>query len=371
MSIEIVSVINEEDNVAIANLPIMKGDVIPLSDHVITAKGEIPKNSMLTTTAIKESEPIFCFGYPVARAAKDLLRGESVSAYNCSALKAEDEALIRAIASERMREALVKNENNPSKIKMAMRNNRAGAGFKSLVVVLAPEERMEEAKSLFPKAVVMEAQKRDYVRLHPNVHSILHPFEKGESTENEVYLANQAPEKAKAVYQELTKKAIDEKLRFAPCADVTLEIMGSSPSWIVNEAVGGMVDRLTYLGATVIVDLEEDISLCRSLISERMGSEEIPSTRIKNKGTFARELASLRVTGEGKIAGFTDGGKSDGAGLWLNIDQSPTLANLALNLSGKRELSPLAVPLPLDVEEEDKVIIMETLLLAITAAVRP
>ena len=74
--------INQEDNVAVALLPIAKGETMTISQLLVTASEDIPQGHKMAIKPIKSGESVVKYGFPIGNAKEDIQAGQWVHVHN-------------------------------------------------------------------------------------------------------------------------------------------------------------------------------------------------------------------------------------------------------------------------------------------------
>ena len=74
--------INQKDNVAVALLPIAKGETMTISQLLVTASEDIPQGHKMAIKPIKSGESVVKYGFPIGNAKEDIQAGQWVHVHN-------------------------------------------------------------------------------------------------------------------------------------------------------------------------------------------------------------------------------------------------------------------------------------------------
>ena len=83
--------LTESDNVAVATMELVKGDVEKDGENTITILSEIPQGFKVALVDIHEGEDVIKYGIPIGHATKDIQKGELVHTFNMTTNLSEKE----------------------------------------------------------------------------------------------------------------------------------------------------------------------------------------------------------------------------------------------------------------------------------------
>ncbi len=365
MSFEIITKIDKSDNVAVANLAIMKGDIIPLEHKTITAKAEIPHGSSIALEDIKEGEYIVKFGFKVGVATKDILQGENLCSYNYSTTLTDVEKLCATLA-QKHREYISQKEKEVRDYSLRIgtykTNNKTG--LKKSVAVISNTVNEGLAKTLDQDAIIVETKEdAEQYLMHPNLAGALIL---GFNLANSDIICSMENPTSDVEQQllEIKEKVKALKKTSSPLSELVLEIHGCSQNSIHNHIIGNLVDDLICLGVSVIIDITIPLPITLQLIKEKLVDKSMISLIPDQKGESKvdKELDCLQVMGKADISAIIDNTHHYKKGLNINFSTKHTQSHIVLDLTGSLTSTPLSPVLYFNAVGDCKEMTVESLL---------
>ncbi len=364
MGFEIFTKIDENDNVAIANVAIMKGDVIPLSDKTITAKAEIPEGTIFALDDIRKGGYIIKYGFKAGVATADIEHGDSLSTYNYTT-ELEDIETLCAILSQTHKAYIAQKAESlrDYSLRFSAYNANGSIGLFKAVVVISSKEYAEQAKALDEGAFIVESVEEAKTLLkHPNLACALVLGYEIENSENIISLTD--PANAKDGLERLRERANEFKKASFPLSDLTVELYGATVDPSYNHMIGSLVDDLICLGANVIVDITKPIGKAVYLIKEKLidrsAERYIPS--LSREVDDDTELNFIQLLGKSEIATIITKDNELKAGLNLCFEPKYANSQIILDLTGKKKETALSPVLDMSCLKKGQELTVESLL---------
>lgn len=362
MGFEIFTKIDENDNVAIANIAIMKGDVIPLSDKTITAKAEIPEGTIFALDDIKKGEYIIKYGFKSGIATSDILHGESLSSYNYTTKLPDIEKLCASLSESHKAYIAQKKEGfKDYSLRFSGYDTNGKVGLLKAVVVLASEEY---ATLLDENSIVVDEDTLSSYLESPNLAlSLILGFDY-ENSENIIALKTPTKAEAEEALSSLKERALCFKKSSFPITKLTVELYGPTTDPCYNHMIGNMVDDLICLGVNVIVDITGPIGKAVYLIKEKL----IDKAALKyipfqdDRVDDDTELNFIQLLGKGEIETVVNDDNAPQKGLNICFKPKFNHSQIILDLTGELKATPLSPVLDMTVYKKGQEITVESLL---------
>ena len=382
MSIPIITQINKGDNVAIANLTIMKGDVIPFDGNIITAKGEIQPGKKISLTPIKEGELIYKCGYPIGKALSDIKPGEYLSSYNYTQEIPNLEELATTIAEQQEAEIQVESQKWMNYApRISAFDNYGKTGLKKELVIITDEAHLSLAKEIDKDAKIIVAKAQEKVESiikHPNLTSALVLGFNLENQENIISFNSVSLKDGQNAYNQLKATILHRKKTSFPLSSLVLEIYGKTDNLYYNHIVGCAIDKLIELGVSVIVDIATPLSKSLPILKAKFADPTLYTSKwvkeVKDcaNNQLEKEMNYLNLLGKSRIQNIINGSGEIKKGLniyFTDEEREEKIINSHFLLDLSSTLSPLILSPILNYEfgkEESEDEMIEAFLFSIT-----